>query len=154
MVNQAFYSTKIGILKLITSQTQLINLSFAPYANLADVEKSTPNRLSYTTILQLEQYLSGTREVFDLPLALKDTDFQKKVWRELQKTPYGATKSYKDIALAINNPKGARAVGMANNKNPIAVIIPCHRAVGANGSLVGYAGGLELKQKLLNLEKT
>ena len=103
--------------------------------------------------MQLDEYFRGERKTFDLPLAPKGTDFQKKVWNALQKIPYGETKTYGEIAAAVGNPKGARAVGMANNKNPIGIIIPCHRVVGANGKLVGYAGGMDKKEWLLQLER-
>ena len=102
---------------------------------------------------QLEEYFSGKRKKFDISLAPSGTLFQKSVWQALQKIPYGQTVSYKNVAEKINNPKAIRAVGMANNRNPIAIIIPCHRVIGSNGNLVGYAGGLKLKQKLLELEK-
>ena len=101
---------------------------------------------------QLLEYFQGKRTRFDLKLNPKGTDFQKKVWTELSKIPYGELKSYKDIAMATGNPKAARAIGMANNKNPIPIIVPCHRVIGANKKLVGYAYGLELKKRLLNLE--
>jgi len=101
---------------------------------------------------QLQEYFAGKRKVFDLELAPSGTDFQKKVWQALLKIPYGKTATYKEIAAAIGHPKAARAVGMACNKNPIAIIIPCHRVVGSNGSLTGYAGGLEMKKRLLELE--
>ncbi len=87
-----------------------------------------------------------------MPLAPKGTDFQKKVWQALCEIPYGETFSYKKVAQKIGNEKACRAVGMANNKNPIAIIVPCHRVIGENGKLVGYAGGLEVKKKLLVLE--
>ena len=103
--------------------------------------------------MQLDEYFRGERKTFDLPLAPKGTDFQRKVWNALQKIPYGETKTYGEIAAAVGNPKGARAVGMANNKNPIGIIIPCHRVVGANGKLVGYAGGMDKKEWLLQLER-
>ena len=102
---------------------------------------------------QLNEYFNGERKVFDLPLDLTGTSFQTKVWQELLKIPYGETKSYKDVAIAINNPKACRAVGMANNKNRIMVVVPCHRIIGSNKKLVGYVGGLKLKEQLLNLEK-
>ena len=102
---------------------------------------------------QLEEYFSGTRREFDLPLMPEGTDFQKKVWRALCDIPYGETRSYADIAAAVDSPKGFRAVGMANHVNPIPVIIPCHRVVGKNGKLTGYAGGLDMKQILLDIEK-
>lgn len=102
---------------------------------------------------QLEEYFSGRRKEFSLPLAPKGTPFQQQVWQALQHISYGQTASYKDIAQAIKNPQAYRAVGMANNKNPIMIIIPCHRVIGVKGSLVGYAGGLAIKQFLLNLEQ-
>ena len=101
---------------------------------------------------QIESYLSGNLKKFDLPLEMHGTDFQKQVWNALLSIPYGSTASYKDVALAIGNPGSVRAVGMANNKNPIAIIVPCHRVIGSDGSLVGYGGGIELKRRLLELE--
>lgn len=101
---------------------------------------------------QLIEYLNGRRMEFTLPLAPEGTQFQKKVWRALQEIPYGETRSYQQVAQAIGNPKACRAVGMANHRNPILLVIPCHRVIGANGSLVGYGGGLPLKEELLRLE--
>lgn len=101
---------------------------------------------------QLDEYFQGKRKVFDLPLNPSGTTFQKKVWSALCNIPYGETRSYQEIAVAIDCPKGCRAVGLANNKNPIVILIPCHRVIGKNGSLVGYALGLEMKQHLLDLE--
>jgi len=103
---------------------------------------------------QLEEYFNGKRKVFDLPLVLQGTDFQVKIWKALQRIPYGETRSYGEIAAMTGNPKASRAVGMANNRNPIAIIVPCHRVIGSNGKLIGYAGGLELKQQLLDLESS
>ena len=103
---------------------------------------------------QLDEYFRGERKSFDLPLVPKGTDFQKKVWSALQDIPCGETRTYGEIAKTVGNPKAARAVGMANNRNPIVIIVPCHRVVGADGKLVGYAGGMEQKEKLLQLEKT
>jgi len=102
---------------------------------------------------QFSEYFDGKRKSFDLPLSLQGTDFQKKVWKALKNIPYGKTISYGEIAAKIGNPKACRAVGLANNRNPISIIIPCHRVIGHNGSLTGYGGGLELKQQLLDLEK-
>ena len=101
---------------------------------------------------QLEAYLAGGLKTFTLPLAPAGTPFQRKVWRILEAIPYGETASYKDVAVKAGNPKATRAVGMANNRNPIAVFIPCHRVIGADGTLVGYGGGLDLKRRLLELE--
>ena len=114
-------------------------------------EKLTP--VIERTINQLEEYFQGERKSFDVPLSLKGTDFQLMVWRELMKIPYGHTVCYSELAEKIRNPKAQRAVGMANNRNPVPIIVPCHRVVGKNGSLTGYAGGIEVKAKLLELEK-
>ena len=102
---------------------------------------------------QLNEYFTGSRRTFDIPLHPIGTDFQKKVWRMLMTIPYGETRTYKEIAELAGNPQAFRAVGMANNNNPIAIIVPCHRVVGADGSLTGYAGGTDIKQWLLDHEK-
>lgn len=102
---------------------------------------------------QFTEYEKGVRKSFDLPLHIKGTEFQKKVWNALLEIPYGETRSYQDIAIRIGNPKAVRAVGGACNRNPIGIIIPCHRVVGKNGSLTGYAGGLDYKKMLLEHEK-
>ncbi len=101
---------------------------------------------------QLAEYFAGTRRDFDLPLAPNGTDFQRKVWVELQNIPYGVTLSYGELARQIGSPGAARAVGLANGRNPISIIVPCHRVVGANGKLTGYGGGLPRKAALLELE--
>ena len=102
---------------------------------------------------QLDEYFAGTRKTFDFPYRVHGTPFQEAVWAALREIPYGETRSYKDIAEAIGHPKAFRAVGMANHANPIFIAIPCHRVIGAGGSLVGYGGGLGMKQALLELEK-
>lgn len=102
---------------------------------------------------QLNAYLTGRLREYSLPLAPLGTYFMRDVWEKVRNVPYGRTSSYKDIAIAIGKPKAVRAVGMANNKNPIPLFIPCHRIIGASGKLVGYRGGLTLKQRLLELEK-
>lgn len=101
---------------------------------------------------QLDEYFSGERKTFDLPIDLYGTPFQKAVWTELTRIPFGETRSYKEIALAIGAVKAVRAIGGANNRNPIPIIIPCHRVIGSNGALVGYGGGLPIKEHLLQLE--
>ncbi len=101
---------------------------------------------------QICEFLDGTRTEFHLELSLQGTDFQKKVWNALRKIPYGNTRCYQDIAKAIGSPKAMRAVGLANNKNPLPIVIPCHRVIGKNGDLVGFGGGLAMKKKLLKLE--
>lgn len=118
----------------------------------------TPRLMPHSTPLleagreQLLEYLNGARKEFDLPLAPSGTPFQEKVWAALLGIPWGQTRSYRDIALAADCPRGFRAVGLANRRNPIPIFIPCHRVVGADGSLTGYGGGLELKRALLELE--
>lgn len=101
---------------------------------------------------QLQEYFDGKRKEFNLPILLRGTEFQKKVWQGLCTIPYGETRSYKELAELVGNPKAVRAVGGANNKNPIMIIVPCHRVIGADGSLVGFGGGLEVKKYLLELE--
>lgn len=102
---------------------------------------------------QLDEYFSGSRKQFDVPIVLYGTPFQKSVWSALTAIPYGETRSYKDMAAAIGASKAVRAIGGANNRNPIPVIVPCHRVIGSNGALVGYGGGLPIKQFLLTLEE-
>ena len=101
---------------------------------------------------QLREYFAGARRTFDLPLAPHGTAFQQRVWTALRTIPYGETRTYGELAAAIDSPNASRAVGMANHRNPIPIIIPCHRVIGANGTLTGYAGGLEIKRRLLALE--
>ena len=102
---------------------------------------------------QLDEYFAGKRKEFDLPLAPKGTEFQIRTWAALRTIPYGETWSYKQLAQAAGSPKGYRAVGMANNRNPISIIVPCHRVIGSDGSLVGFGGGLDAKRFLLEMEK-
>jgi len=115
-------------------------------------EAECPCKLTDEVIKQFEEYFQGKRKMFDFKYDLQGTDFQKKVWHALEQIPYGETRSYKDIATAIGNAKASRAVGMANNRNPITIAVPCHRVIGSSGKLVGYAGGLEMKEKVLELE--
>ncbi len=114
------------------------------------VEAATP--LLTETIRQLNAYFSQSSQTFDLPILLVGTDFQKLVWQTLQKIPYGKTESYRTLAQMLHNEKAIRAVATANGANALAIIIPCHRIIGSNGKMVGYAGGLPTKQKLLQLE--
>ena len=146
-----YYNTKLGKIGIGEQDGHITNLFFETEAPPAwDVVAETP--LIQETGLQLAQYLEGERREFDLPLAPEGTEFQKRDWQELQKIAYGTTVSYGEIARALGIPKGARAVGLANNRNPIAILIPCHRVLGADGKLVGYGGGLEMKKALLTIE--
>lgn len=115
-------------------------------------EVTAPSDLTRLAMTQLSEYFAGVRRHFDLPLVPTGTPFQQRVWQALVTIPYGETCSYGYIAQRIGNPKGVRAVGLANGKNPIAIVVPCHRVIGANGKLTGYAGGLDRKAGLLRLE--
>ena len=145
----AVYNTKIGKLKIEYENDVLTGIAYTEN----EKEQGIRSELSDKTVLQLEEYFDGRRKEFDIPIKLRGTEFQKKVWNELLKIPYGATVSYKDIAIKIGNPKACRAVGMANHNNPILIIVPCHRVINENNKLGGYALGLDLKSKLLELEK-
>lgn len=151
MINYFCYDTEIGRIKISEKDEKIIGLVFSDYKKENEIEKETD--AIRKTYLQLKEYLSGKRKNFDIEIEMIGTEFQKKVWKELLNIPYGETRSYKDIAIAIGNGKACRAVGNANNKNPIAIIVPCHRVVGSNGSMTGYAGGLDIKEKLLKIEK-
>jgi methylated-DNA-[protein]-cysteine S-methyltransferase len=153
MKNIFYYESKIGRIKIEESGTAVTRLDFVSNDDKENIIEGSKTELLMEIVKQLDEYFDGTRKAFDLPIEPEGTEFQKKVWKALIEIPYGETKSYGQIAKIIGNDKAARAVGMANNKNPIAIIIPCHRVIGANGKLVGYAGGLELKEKLLELEK-
>ena len=120
-------------------------------ANIEENEKET--ELLQEAHQQLKEYFAGNRKKFKLPIHLEGTEFQKKVWKALQTIPYGETRTYGEIAEQIGNPKASRAVGGANHNNPIMIVVPCHRVIGANGSLVGFGGGLDMKKYLLELEK-
>ena len=145
----------IGTVRIVERGGHIVRLDLgpaAPFEPLTDVaEQETP--LLLQAFDQLSGYLAGVRKEFDLPLAPAGTAFQRKVWDALLHIPYGQTRSYRQVAEAANCPKGYRAVGLANNRNPIAIFIPCHRVIGADGSMTGYAGGVENKQFLLKLEK-
>ncbi|NLA87786.1 MAG: methylated-DNA--[protein]-cysteine S-methyltransferase [Clostridiales bacterium] len=143
------YASPVGTLYLAEENGALTDLRFRPIPNAE--ERETP--LLKRAAAQLDEYFCGKRRAFDLPLEAQGTAFQKAVWSALRDIPYGETRSYKDIACAVGKPTACRAVGSANNKNPISVIIPCHRVVGSGGSLTGYDGGLDIKQALLELEK-
>lgn len=144
------FESKIGILTMVCDENFLLAVYFGSIQPENAEKKQT--RLIERTEKQLKEYLSGKRKVFDVPLNPQGTEFQKRVWKALTEIPYGETRSYKDIAVKIGNPKACRAVGMANNRNPISILIPCHRVIGARGSLVGYGGGLDKKVQLLELE--
>ena len=150
MIYQYSYETMLGSVTFVEEDGALLAIS---------THRSFDGIVCETSLMkeayrQLSEYLQGERKTFDLPLRMKGTAFQQNVWRALLEIPYGETRSYKQIAEAIGNPKAVRAVGMANNRNPLLVVVPCHRVIGANGKLIGYAAGIEKKEFLLRLEKS
>ena len=151
-----FYDFSIGSLGIVEKNNSISGIFFNNSNTKGKISKDfekneTP--LIKKAALQLEEYFNLKRKVFDLPLLIEGTEFQRSVWNSLLTIPYGQTCSYKDIASRIGNHKACRAVGMANNRNPIVIIVPCHRVIGQNGSLTGYGGGLKVKQFLLEMEK-
>ena len=147
----------VGILKLVATENALVAVLWEnenpKRVRLAELIEQVDHPILLETQKQLREYFAGTRQQFDLPLDFEGTVFQKKVWQALLGIPFGETRSYRDIAAQVGNIKAVRAVGAANGKNPISIIAPCHRVVGANGKLVGFAGGLNNKEILLGLEK-
>ncbi len=147
-----FYQTDIGQIGICEQAGSITHLYFAG-DQVPDSYGLCETPVLQEAARQLGSYLAGSLTEFTLPLAPAGTVFMQQVWARLVEIPYSKTVSYQDIAVQVGNPKAARAVGLANNRNPIPIFIPCHRVVGANGSLTGYRGGLELKQKLLALEQ-
>ena len=148
LIVEAIISSTLGNIRLIEEEGSLTHLGFT------DTKTSSlpENKLLNMAINQLSEYFNGKRQDFDLPLNPSGTDFQQRVWEELLKIPYGTTVSYQEIANRLGDPKCIRAAARANGKNPIAIIIPCHRVIGSNGDLTGYAGGIQRKKDLLTLE--
>lgn len=151
------FESPIGPLRLEEQDGQLSRLYFCPEPGEERTDRPrgaepAPSPLLDEACKQLAAYFGGRLKVFTLPLAPAGTPFMQSVWRELLRIPHGATSSYKEVAERLGRPGAARAVGLANNRNPIAIVIPCHRVLGADGKLVGYAGGLERKKALLKLE--
>ncbi|ENK1243511.1 methylated-DNA--[protein]-cysteine S-methyltransferase [Clostridium sp. FAM 1755] len=150
MNNAYCYKTPIGEIVIVDNGRSIVQVFFGD--NIPKNVNVIETNLLKEANNQLKEYFIGKREKFDLYLEPQGTEFQKKVWKELQEIPYGETRSYKNIAINIGNEKACRAVGMANNKNPIPIFIPCHRVIGSNGNLIGYAGGLDIKETLLRIE--
>ena len=150
-LNYCIYESPVGNLLLAGDDNGLQRIQFE--CNIKIEENWQENKESFKDVIQqLEEYFSRKRETFNLTLNPQGTDFQKQVWKRLENISFGKTKYYTEIAQEVGNPKAARAIGMANNKNPIPIIIPCHRVIGKNGTLTGFASGLDIKQKLLNIE--
>ncbi|WP_310938288.1 methylated-DNA--[protein]-cysteine S-methyltransferase [Clostridium sp. SHJSY1] len=153
MMNIFYYDTKIGRIRIEENGRAITSIDLVNHDLQEEILVKEETLLLKQAIKELNEYFDGKRKYFNLPLNPHGTEFQKKVWNALMEIPFGETRSYKEIAKAIGNEKASRAVGMANNKNPIMIIIPCHRVIGSNGKLIGYAGGIDVKDKLLNIEK-
>jgi len=149
---KAFYKSPIGIIEITAEDNVVTGVAFAAKEPVHGLQEETGNETLKRCVEQLDQYFRGERKKFSVELKLQGTDFQNRVWKEVMKIPFGKAASYKDIAKAVGNPRMARAVGNANGKNRIAVIIPCHRVIGSNGCLAGYAWGLWRKEWLLRHE--
>ena len=147
---KSYFSSPIGILEIISNETAVIGCTFVE----TEGESSDIPQILKEALNQLEIYFKGKRTTFDLKLRLEGTEFQKHVWKELQNIPFGYTVSYQEVAKRIGKKKAVRAVGNANGKNPISVIIPCHRVIGSDSKLVGYRGGIEKKRWLIQFEKS
>lgn len=155
MTTFTIYTSPVGPLLLTTDGTGLTGLHFEPHdidPNPIDTAWERDTAPFAVVIAQLDEYFAGTRKDFDIPLHPTGTPFQLKVWEQLRAIPYGETISYGTLARRIANPNASRAVGLANGRNPIAIIVPCHRVIGADGSLTGYGGGMDRKRFLLGLE--
>ena len=148
---KVYYSSPIGVIKIEGSNQGIEVVEFIDKYDKIDTEEVIDENTSLA-LKELEEYFNNKRKKFTVKINMEGTEFQKKVWQELLNIPYGKVASYKRIAEIIGNPKAARAVGNANNKNKIAIIIPCHRVIGSNNKLIGYAGGINRKKYLLELE--
>ena len=153
MVNAVVHSSPVGPLTLVSDGECLVGLHFEGWDPSADALHKS-DTVTATTARQLEAYFAGRLRTFDLPLAPAGTPFQQCVWSALREIPFGETRSYGQLAKAIGKPSAMRAVGAANGRNPIAIVVPCHRVIGADGSLTGFGGGIERKKFLLSLEQS
>lgn len=146
----------VGVLRLVASDAGLVAVLWPEddpkRVRLEETREDDSHVVLRKTVAQLEEYFAGTRREFDLPLDARGTDFQKQVWEQLLAIPYGKTRSYGEIAARLGKPSASRAVGTANGRNPLSIVVPCHRVIGTSGSLTGFAGGLETKRILLELE--
>lgn len=152
MKNRGYFKSPIGMMCIVEEENFIVGLDFVQDIENIDEDKER-NELIERTKRQLKEYFSGRRRDFALPVKLEGTDFQVKVWKALQTIPYGETRSYGEIAKQIGNPKASRAIGNANHNNHLLLLVPCHRVIGAGGSLVGFGAGLDVKKYLLELER-
>lgn len=153
MKNYFFYDTPIGRVAIAEEEGKLVEFHFERKAGALGGVNVRETPVHQEAHRQLLEYFSGVRKKFELPLSPQGTAFQMRVWQALTEIPYGETRTYGQIAALTGNPKASRAVGLANNRNPIALFIPCHRVIGSDGKLVGFGGGLDVKEYLLRLER-
>lgn len=153
MRNRCFYHSPIGKIWIVEEEGKIIEVFLEDEEHTTIVQELGECDVLKEAKKQLEEYFSGKRHQFSLPICLKGTEFQQRVWKALQTIPYGETRSYGEIAKIIGSPNASRAVGGANHRNPIMILVPCHRVIGAKGDLVGFGGGIEAKRYLLELEK-
>ncbi len=157
VMNYAYLETPIGALLIAGDEESVRRIDFPKHGKAGAPERGwieSPRGPVGEAVEQLREYFAGHRAEFDLPLAPQGTAFQRTVWYRLREIPYGETISYGELAKRVGNPKASRAVGAANGKNPIPIVIPCHRVIGANGKLTGFGGGLPAKEALLALERS
>jgi methylated-DNA-[protein]-cysteine S-methyltransferase len=147
---KAYYDSPLGLIEIIGTEQGVVSVDFPEEG---DFKKAAVHPTLKECVEQLDEYFRGVRREFSLRLRVEGTDFQRRVWQKLLEIPYGDTCSYKEIAVSLGNPGAVRAVGNANNRNRIAILIPCHRVIGSDGSMVGYAKGIWRKKWLLQLEK-
>lgn len=150
-MNFQYLDSPIGTLRLVSTGTVMLRIEFEGQHH-DDVGRERSDAVLATCVAQLDDYFALRRRRFELPLGAGGTTFQQSVWRALAEIPYGELRSYRDIAQSIGNPAAVRAVGAANGRNPLPIVVPCHRVIGSNGTLTGFAGGLETKKYLLHLE--
>lgn len=158
MIGYYSFDSKLGKLYMYFNEEGVIGLAFGEKDNQNNIKRYYEDSIKvdikdYNYHDEILKYLDGDLKKFTVPFSFKGTPFQVKVWKELLNIPYGETRTYKEMANSIGSPKGYRAVGGALNKNPISIIVPCHRVIGSSGKLVGFGGGLDIKEKLLQLEK-
>ena len=151
-MNYRYFDSPIGTLRLVSDGTHLVAIEFEGMHAEQGGDLEATDAVLDACASQLAEYFAGERTRFRLPLAPAGTAFQRSVWKALEQIPYGQLNSYADIAAVIGKPRAVRAVGAANGRNPIPIVVPCHRVIGSDGSLTGFAGGLETKRRLLELE--
>ena len=156
MTNYSIMKTELGDLTLVANESELIGIYFEKHRHMPKMQKTWTLNPRHPVLLQaekqLKEYFAGKRDTFSIPMNFAGTDFQKKIWKEIAQIPFGKTISYGELARKAGKPKAIRAAGAATGRNPVSIIVPCHRVLGKNNAITGYAGGLDRKRHLLALE--